>query len=259
MIPQRIAVLATSPQKRPEAQALAVRLGIPYIADLKESAALYDYLLVLTPDYLALQKTSDTKQAPFHIDYLSGKLRYRSKQAGLRNELLARAMGINPRCQPVIVDATAGLGRDSFILATLGFHIILLERSPILYVLLEDALQRAQKDPNIALITNRLRLIETDAITWLQSLPRSQRPDIIYLDPMFPPRKKSASVKKEMVILQNLLGKDEDANMLFEVALSCAASRVVVKRPRTAVNIAERAPHFSILGKSNRFDIYLTS
>lgn len=191
-----------------------------------------------------------------YIDFTSGRLTHRRKQASLRKELLARAMGASPKDNPFIVDATAGLGRDSFILAALGFQVTMIERSDAVYSLLEDGLARGRQEADIAPIIERLVLIHADANLWLRDQPL--KPDIIYLDPMFPERKKSASAKKEMVILQELLGKDDNVQDLFHTALGCAKKRVVVKRPRLAANIAEREPNFSLKGKSSRFDIYLT-
>jgi 16S rRNA (guanine1516-N2)-methyltransferase len=215
------------------------------------------YTLLVTPDYVGLQDRTDPKSKPFYIDFLSGGIRYRGEKAGLRNELLARAMGMKPKDNPRIIDATAGLGRDSFILATLGFTLTLLERSPILYALLQDALNRAKRDPETATTISRMQLIEANAIDWLAALPIPDRPHIIYLDPMFPERKKSASVKKEMAILHNVLGTDLDCAALLTVALTCATKRVVVKRPRLAPTINDQKPSFSLTGKHSRFDIYL--
>ncbi|TAK74701.1 MAG: 16S rRNA methyltransferase [Gammaproteobacteria bacterium] len=192
-----------------------------------------------------------------NIDFLSGKMQYRRQHASLRRELVARAMGAHPRDNPRIIDATAGLGRDSFILASLGFHITLLERSPALASLLQEAFNAAQREPATAPIIARMNLIQTDAIVWLTALNSSDRPDIIYLDPMFPARQKSAAVKKEMLLLQALVGQDDDAEALFQSALTCATRRVVVKRPRLAATIAQQTPSFSIAGDSSRFDIYL--
>jgi len=252
---QRIAVTFTEAESMASAQKLASELGVDCINNpAAHASGKYAYLLLLTSDYLGLLKPGEKK--PFYLDFLSGKIRYRSQHAGLRKELLARAMGMKPRENPVIVDATAGLGRDSFILAKLGFEVIMLERSPVLFVLLRDALERARQDTLMQPVVERMRLLHADAHEWLKSSPRI---DIIYLDPMFPQRQKSASVKKEMVILQELLGKDQDADSLFRLALTCAARRVVVKRPRLAVNIVERAPTFTLTGKSSRFDIYLTN
>ncbi len=244
-----IAVTTTHPHLHQQAKELASELGLDFV--INTQASHYLYLLALTPEYLAV--ISKGKTSPFYIDFLSNKMLTRSDQAGFRSELIARAMGLKPRENPVIVDATAGLGRDSFVLATLGYQITMLERSPILNALLRDALIRAQKITKSAAIVSNMHLVHTNAIDWLPK----HKADIVYLDPMFPERKKSASVKKEMVIMQELLGKDEDVDLLFEAALTCAKRRVVVKRPRLAANIVERAPNFSITGKSSRFDIYL--
>lgn len=202
-------------------------------------------------------KENDFSSDELHVDFLSGKMRYRLKQLGLRKELLARAMGIHPREKPKIVDATAGLGRDSFILAALGYEVTLIERSSVLYQKLSAAMTRARSDLTIAPIIERMHLVHADSILWLKSVKESDRPDVVYLDPMFPDRKKSASVKKEMVLLQQLLGKDMDHAALFSAAFACAKRRVVVKRPRLAANIVENKPNFSMAGKSSRFDVYL--
>ncbi|SRR5579883_413932 len=257
MTKKRIAITITDPNKQATGEALAYKLNLDIVPAGIQDSSRYEYLLVFTPDYVGLLKTSDKKFAPFYINFLSGKLQYRLSHAGLRSELLARALGAHPRNNPVIVDATAGLGRDSFLLASLGFRVTMLERSPILYALLQDALTRAQTDSRTTPIIERLKLLETDAISWLKACKSSDRPDIVYLDPMFPERQKSASVKKEMVLLQDLLGKDEDSAALLQVALTCATKRVVVKRPRLAAMIAQQVATFSITGKNSRFDIYL--
>lgn len=245
-----IAISTTTTEMQPAAEKLASELGLPYTSDV----AKYDYVLMLRPEHLALQKPG---LPPFYIDFLSGKISYRARLTSFRKELLAKAIGLKPKDNPFIVDATAGLGRDSFILASLGFQVTMLERSAIFYALLKDALERATQDKKIKPIIERLNLINTDAIIWLKNLPTSKKPDVIYLDPMFPERKKSASVKKEMVIMQELLGKCSDDVELFHQAISCASKRIVVKRPKLAPNIGDHAPNFSMKGKANRFDVYL--
>jgi 16S rRNA (guanine1516-N2)-methyltransferase len=239
---------------KPTAQVLAKRLALPY-ADERASAA--DYSLLLTPDHLCLQD-NQTKSLPLIIDFLSGPMTYRRQRISLKRETLARAMGLKSNTTPKIVDATAGLGRDSFILACLGFEVTLLERSPIIQALLQDGIQRAQQDETVGPIANRLHLITTDTRTWLQNLKSAEYPDIIYLDPMFPERNKSALAKKEMRIFHDIVGEDVDADQLLPVALTCATKRVVVKRPRLATPLANLTPSFSQTGSSCRFDIYLT-
>lgn len=254
MKPLAIAVSFSSTDAQQAAATLAHRLGLN-LFDLTQNPDLtgYDYLLRFTADYLELCKLNE-KKCSLCIDFLSKKLLYRRQQAGLRKELIAKAMGLKPKDNPIIVDATAGLGRDSFILASLGFNVILLERSAILHALLQDSLNRAKQQTVLQPIISHMQLVHADALLWLPG----KMVDVIYLDPMFPERKKSASVKKEMVILQDLLGKDKDAESLLELALTCATHRVVVKRPRLAESLAKRAPTYSLLGKTSRFDIYLT-
>lgn len=250
MLKPTLGVTSSTPDLQPQAKALAKQLDLLYIDDAKQ----VDYLLQLTPKHLGLIKTNE-KTLPLFVDFLSGKLTYRRQHASLRNEALARALGLNHQASPVIVDATAGLARDSFILASLGFDVQLLERSPIIHALLQDGIQRAQANSHVAPIVNRLHLFQTDAISWLKQ--QTQPIDIIYLDPMFPERQKSASVKKEMRIFQDLIGDDVDADILLETALACAQKRVVVKRPRLAEPIKGLTPSFSLKGSSSRFDIYL--
>lgn len=250
MIAATIAVTASTEALRELAEQFAYQHGLAFISDLNNTD--YSYLLVFNPEYLGIQKPKDKHFKPFYIDFTTGKMLYRSEHAGLRKEMLARALGVKPSENAYIIDATAGLGRDSYILASLGFEITLLERSPIIFALLQDALKRASLTQ--ANTINRMHLIHADTISWLSALP--SKPDIIYLDPMFPERQKSASVKKEMAILQDLLGKDSDCDKLFKTALTCARKRVVVKRPRLAPPLAA-APSFSLQGKSSRFDIYL--
>lgn len=252
-----VAITATSIDKMPQARRLAKKLNLTYIEQV-DPPSTYDYLILVTDTHISLKNLKATRSKPFYIDFNANKMLYRLQHATRRKELIARAIGIKPDLQPRIIDATAGIGRDGMILATLGYHLTLLERSPVLHLLLDDALQRAKELPLLAPIIKRICLIHTDARCWLKQLASSERPDIIYLDPMFPERQKSALVKKEMVLLQNLLGKDSDAQDLFSIALSCALKRVVVKRPKLAANIGDLAPNFSITGKKNRFDVYLT-
>lgn len=255
MVKDQIAISCMSTEKLNSALALANQLNLNFIPHPESVAATaYTYLLLFTTHHLCLYKTGDNATKPFYIDFLSSKMLYRIKHAGLRKEALARAMGMHPREHPIIIDGTAGLGRDSFILAALGFEVTLLERSPIIYALLSDAFTRAKVNPQTTSIMERMHLIHTDSVFWLQD----KQCDIVYLDPMFPQRQKSASVKKEMVILQDLLEKDLNHETLFNLALSCATHRVVVKRPRLAENITNCTPNFSLLGKKSRFDIYLT-
>src|SRR5699024_10204201 len=157
-----------------------------------------------------------------------------------------------------VLDATAGLGRDAFVLASLGCQMSLVEQSPIIVALLKDGLERARQVPETALVVARIALVQANSITWMAKLSAQEIPEVVYLDPMYPERRKSALVKKEMRLLRTLVGSDENAPLLLKAALACARSRVVVKRPRLAPAIAGPKPNFAIRSKNTRFDIYLT-
>lgn len=175
--------------------------------------------------------------------------------------MIAKAVGVKAGVYPHVLDATAGLGKDAFVLATLGCRVQMLERSPIVHVLLQDGLQRAREqsgfdDPELARIIARMDLLSADSQDYLSHISDNERPDVIYLDPMFPDRQKSADVKKEMAAFHHVVGKDEDADSLLDKALAQALYRVVVKRPRKAPFIANKTPSYQLEGKSSRYDIY---
>lgn len=195
------------------------------------------------------------KKNHFYIDFADDTFIYRLKKASLRKELLARALGAKPKDKMKILDATAGLGRDAFLLAWLGYELSIAERSDTIYLLLADGLKRAAMHPLLKTACARIHLYHADAIDLTQTA--NAKFDIIYLDPMFPLRKKKALVKKEMIILQTIIKNDADTGQLFAQALACAAYRVVVKRPRLAAFLAEKQPDFSLTGRSSRFDVYL--
>lgn len=188
-------------------------------------------------------------------DFLSGALTHRRYFGGGKGQMIAKAIGMQAGIHPTVLDATAGLGRDAFILAQLGCSLRLIERHPVIAALLEDGLRRAAEDAEVAPIVARMRLSAGDAITLMRDW-REATPQVVYLDPMFPHRQKSALVKKEMRLLRPLAGDDADAPTLLAAALALASHRVVVKRPRQAPPIAGQAPGYALHGQSSRFDIY---
>ena len=193
------------------------------------------------------------------IDFSSAKATYRRQHGG--KELLLKALG-KSKDPYQIIDATAGLGKDAFVLACAKHYVILMERSSIVAALLADALQRAEQIPELAEIINRMCLVIGDA----KELLTKHSADIVYLDPMFPERKKTALVKKEMRILkdlldQDLLGDDPDTEQLlalFTRARLSARKRVIVKRPLHAAYLADVKPDLCYKGKTSRFDVYLS-
>lgn len=249
---KKIALLNENPALQNEAEQLALQLQIPLIITSDNS---FDYLLVLTSDHLEL-RALHYHFKPLYIDFLSNVKKYRLKQGG-RGELIAKAVGIKAKYLPTIIDCTAGLGNDAFVLASIGCKVQMLERTPLLAMLIADGIKRARISPEFA--NYSLSLIHTDAKEYLTKLTPEQYPDVIYLDPMFPVRQKTALVKKEMRILQDIAGKDLDAPVLLELAFHCAKKRVVMKRPRLAESITQQKPDIILSGKSVRFDVYLTS
>lgn len=185
---------------------------------------------------------------PLFIDFCSKQFLYREQFGGGFNEALAKACLAKTR--PSIMDVTAGLGRDAYLLASLGAHVQMIERHPVIHALLADALKRlAQTAEPLA-----LTLQAGDSQAVLSTL--AEQPDVIYIDPMHPPRKKSALVKKEMRILRQLVGEDMDKAALITQALGCAKKRVVVKWPAKQPSVIAKPPTFSYPGKSIRFDVY---
>ncbi|MBI4792882.1 MAG: class I SAM-dependent methyltransferase [Deltaproteobacteria bacterium] len=246
----RLALLCEDQSKRTQAAELAAGLAIPLVTDGDGC----DFLLALTGDRLELRQAGARSPGPVSVDFAAGALHYRRRFGGGRKEPLARAVGLKANRCPLVLDATAGLGRDSFMLASLGCRVLMMERSPIIAALLADGLQRAALDPELAAIAARLSVTCVDCLTLGQLAPQ---PDVIYLDPMYPHRTKSALVKKEMRLVRALVGDDRDAAQLFAWAVSQGAARVVVKRPQGAPNLGSVKPAAVIPGKNSRFDIYL--
>ena len=230
------------------AEKLARELSLPWVAAGETGA---DLQLVLTPEHLELRDGHDPRLGPVYVDF--SHLDLRPYGANLsRRQPLARAMGKKNR---TVVDATAGYCQDALLLALMGFRVTAIERSPVVAALAQDGLQRftVQADSTLA---QRLQRVTADARGLLPSI--APRPDAIYLDPMFPPkRKKSAAVKKEMRLLRELVGDDADATELIEISRRVALHRVVVKRPDDAAPLAPD-PSMSIAGKLVRYDVYLT-
>lgn len=231
---------------------------LPLQETLADFQAEVPFALVLTERQLELRKLDEPKLGPVYVDFVEGAVAHRRKFGGGRGQSIAKAVGLKSGANPTVVDATAGLGRDAFVLASLGCSVTMLERHPVVAALLADGLLRAKQDPEIgAWVSERMRLISGPALENLQRLPFEH--DVVYLDPMFPHRQKSALVKKEMRVFQSLVGPDLDADALLPVALSVATKRVVVKRPDYAGFLNELKPSTSIETKSNRFDVYVVS
>ena len=253
----RIAITRESAADPEAAVALAAALGMPLISERSTDGL--THLLVLTPERLELRELGPGAPGPVYADFAAGAVAHRRRFGGGRHQPLARAVGLKRGAAPTVVDATAGLGRDAFVLACLGCTVRLVERSPLIAALLRDGLDRAARAPDLGvLVAERLRLIVADGRDYLPQLAEDQRPDVIYLDPMYPPRRKAALTGKDMRLLRRLTGDDDDAPELLAVALTCARRRVVVKRPRRAPTLAGPPPDCQIAAPNTRFDVYLT-
>lgn len=169
-----------------------------------------------------------------------------------------KKQGLVRACKPTaglkIIDATAGWGRDSAILASFGAEVLMLERHPVIASLVLDGLLRRSDEDQQQL---NLKFLAEDAHSYLSSLDEQNYPDVIYIDPMHPERNKSALVKKEMQALQQLIGPDEDAQRLIQLALQRTKQKVVVKWPQKTKPLLPA--HAAVEGKTVRFDIYFAN
>lgn len=250
----RISVGFESEALRADALALATRLDLPLTTGT-DDALLH---LRVTDRGLTLQLTGRDAPGPVRVDFVAGRLGYRQVRTSARSEPLARAVGLHRCARLSVIDATAGLGRDAFVLASLGCRVTLVERESVIAALLEDGLSRAGREPGLSDTVACMSCVRDDALDYLAALDESARPDVVYLDPMYPHRDKSALVKKEMRVFRALVGNDEDAPQVLEIARKVARRRVVVKRPVRAEPLGGFQPHHRIPGRSTRFDVYLT-
>ncbi len=224
---------------------------------LGETDTAQGWYLTLQDSALVLRNADLPKQGDILVDFASGAATHRRKFGGGKAEGIAKAVGLNKKPGLSVIDATAGLGRDAFVLASLGAMVTLVERNPLVAALLADGLRRGARDPQTAdWLPQRMQLVHLPALEALHSLPA---PDVVFLDPMFPPREKSALVKKEMRAFHDVVGADDDADALLAPALALAKHRVVVKRPGYAEFLAGKKPTMSIEGKNNRFDVYVNA
>lgn len=195
------------------------------------------------------------------VDFLGGESGWRLSRNNTIHQPLARAVGIRRGIRPQIFDATAGLGRDAFVLASLGCRVTLCERSPLPFVLLADGLARAAASESAAgeIVRNRMTLFRGDSSRVLQQqLDRGENFATIYFDPMFPHTAFKAQNKKRMRLLRDHVGDDDDAPAFMEraVQLQTAGNRITVKRPARAPFVSKAEPHCTLTGRSCRYDIY---
>jgi 16S rRNA (guanine1516-N2)-methyltransferase len=220
------------------------------------------FVFILSKQGLALAQVAHDNLLSIRADFYSPTVNYRRQKGGGKGQMIAKAVGLKSASAPHVLDATAGLGGDAFVLASLGCTVSMTERVPEVRALLVDGLRVAGEwasvnDQSLVAILKKMTLIESDAAIYMQRLEASKKPEVVYLDPMFPQERKSAQVKKEMHVFHQLIGSDPDAECLLQIARECAQKRVVVKRPRIAPFLAGLEPNYILEGKSNRYDVYL--
>ncbi len=257
-----LGVYCDTPILSSQANLLCEQLGLPIVKSPDQLDA-DQFVLSVSVTGLALQATGKKAAGPVLVDFVQGATAHRRQFGGGKGQMIAKAVGIKGTFRPQVLDVTAGLGQDGFVLATLGCNIQWVERSPIVYHLLNDGLQRASlsADPALLDIVARIALEHGNSIDYLSRLTAPA--DVIYLDPMFPERKGKAEVNKSMKAFHKVVGEDNDAGELLVEALSKAIYRVVVKRPRKAPCLSEQYPNLGLPkaslvfeGKSTRFDVY---
>ena len=246
-----ISVATDNISLRLSAQQLAQDLAVPF-SDIDNE----QIQLVVTEQRLEIR--APNLGNPIFIDFEQGKNAHRRQFGGGRGQPLAKAIGLKKGAIPTVIDVTAGFGRDSFVLANLGCTITLLERQPLISALLNDALVRAKDNPEIEDVIRRMSLVNQDAVSYLKELDHDAYPDVIYMDPMYPSREKSALVKKDMRLLHELAGPDTDSDNLLTIARQVAKKRVVVKRPKSAPFVGGQKPSTATESKNTRYDIYVS-
>ncbi len=244
------AVFAGTPLCADRALTLGTLLKLPVITDIDP---LSDEVLAVMPDRIEVWQ-KNTK--PILVDFLAPQFLHRLHTMRGRDPLL-RAVGLKPQIPSSVLDATAGFGGDACMLAYFGAQVILLEREPIMGLLLKDGVTRAQRAGELMTVASRMQVLITDAKEYLKQLAAEDYPDVIYLDPMFV-HHKSALPNKNMQFLQQHSGHTHDADALLSVALRCARKRVVVKRALQAPTLDATVPSLCIKSKLLRFDVYLT-
>ncbi len=253
-----VAVVCFSTIRLQQAKDFCQQNKLPLLKN-KPSNNQYDLQLLFHDDQIELyDRQLNTTIA---IDFLSGALAHRHQFGGGRGQAIAKAVGLKSGITPSILDTTAGLAGDAFVLATLGCPVTMIERSAIIFTLIENAIERASLNEKFEPILKQgFNIIHRDASDYIkeQISTKATPPDVIYIDPMYPHRKKSALVKKDMQILQRLHGADDntDTIALLENALLFAKKRVVVKRPVQAETLSEKKPNTCIKSKKTRYDIY---
>ncbi len=228
---------------------LADELNIDLVAGETISDSEYADCMILRMDNegLALLRDGMTIRGDF------SQMKKRLNPANLNHEMLVKAAKLKDMSNnPVLVDATAGLGEDSILLAAAGFHVKMFERDCIIAALLQDALDRAAEDAQLISIVERMELVKEDSIAAMNRADFTA--DVVYLDPMFPARSKSGLIKKKFQLLQQIESPCEEGEILVNAARQLKPKKIVIKRPLKGEYLSAVKPNYSIEGRAIRYD-----
>lgn len=239
------ALLLMDPDRIHEAEELAMRLNIPLVTDSDELSE-EKLILRLDQDGLSLQLEDKLLKGDF-----TG-MQKRLKTGNLQREMLVKAVRIRGKASVTVLDAAAGMGEDALILAASGCHVIMYEKDPVIAALLRDTLNRASGVSFLADIINRMELHEGDSIEAMSNMEKDV--DVIYLDPMFPEKKKHSLTKKKFQLLHYLERPCEEEDRLLQAAIEAEPARIVIKRPLKGPWLAGHKPAYTYKGKAIRYD-----
>ena len=248
----------------------AAKAGLELFRDTDGRLTLTDGKLSLCADFSDSIRRIKPDNLSRELLVRAAKLKSKSKSGGGSSNSTATT-------RPLAIDATAGFGEDSILLAAAGFEVVMYEYDAVIAALLEDALRRASESDNDKLraAVSHMKLINADSIEAMQHLQEKpnehsqekpdehlqkpdehlqKKPDIILLDPMFPAREKSALIKKKFQLLQRLEQPCTDEEALLNAALSVHPHKLIIKRPLKGAYLASRKPDYSIKGKAIRYD-----
>ena len=226
---------------REAAEQLSRRLGVPIADSMGE-----ELTLVFDGTGLSLVGYGMRYQGDF------SRMLNRVIKGRLRHEMLVKITKTKTE-HPTAVDAAAGMGEDSFLLAAAGYEVILFEQDAVIAALLRDALRRAREEDRLREIVGRMRLTEGNSIALMPRLGIT--PEIVYLDPMFPPRKKSGLIQKKLQLIQKLEQPCANERELYDAAAALSPKKIIIKRPLNGALLADKKPSYTVKGKAIRYDV----
>lgn len=246
---EKILIFAKDPIGEERAADISEKLHIDFVKDKPDEDALY---LEVSQEGIALCSKGMRLMAD-----LTESLP-RLKAGRLNGEMLVHAARLKGKDHPTAIDATAGFGEDALLLAAAGFKVDLYEFDPVIFLLLQDAVRRALMDERLSSIVQRMSLHNNDSIEALNSINEDESPDVVLLDPMFPERNKTGSVKKKFQLLQRLESPCSTEEELLAAAIKANPHKIVIKRPAKGPFLAGRKPDYSVPGKAIRYDVIIS-